>query len=58
MSSVSGSGRPLDMIPPPPGEAADGEEALPFPFPFGPKERYLVWVQVVGWRREENDNAK
>ena len=22
---------------PPPGEAADGEEVLPFPFPFGPE---------------------
>ena len=37
------------MIPPPPGEAADGEEALPFPFPLGPVERVLV--SVLGWRR-------
>ena len=23
-----------------PGEAADGEEVLPFPFPFGPEEGF------------------
>ena len=51
VSNESGSGRPLDMIPPPPGEAADGEDALPFPFPFGPGERGLAWVQVLGWKK-------
>ena len=41
VSSESGSGRPLDMIPLP-GEAADGEEVLPFPFPFVPEEGFSL----------------
>ena len=39
VSSESGSGRPLDMIPLP-GEAADGEEV--FPFPFGPEKGFSL----------------
>ena len=38
LSSGSGSGRLLDNDLPP-GEAADGEEALALAFPFGPGER-------------------
>ena len=52
-SSKSGSGRPLDMIPPPPGE-----EALLFLFPLGPGERGLVWVQALGWRGNAECNPK
>ena len=33
-----------------PGEAADGGDVLPFPFPFGSEEG-LVYVQVSRWKR-------
>ena len=41
VSSESGSGRLLDMITLP-GEATDGEEVLPFPFPFVPEEGFSL----------------
>ena len=43
------------MIPPPPGEAADGEEALPFPFPFGPVEGFSL---ASGFRVEEGNKDR
>ena len=49
VSSESGSGRPLDMFPLL-GEAADGGDVLPFPFPFGSEEG-LIYVQVSRWKR-------
>ena len=52
VSSESGSGRPLDMNP---LHAADGEEVLPFPFPFGPEERFSLGP---GFEMEEGSKKR